>query len=240
MAEALSKITAKTAGEICRKFALSDEAKPLLKDGMTPQQFLAVLQEKQLVPDALRFLGQALPKREAVFWAYTCAKDAAGATPPENVAKALAAVNKWVLDPSEDNRRATQAAYEAADLGTPAGCAAVAAFWSGGSMAPKDLPVDGHELIALCAPRPVFISAGSFQSDPWVDAKGMFLAAVGAGPVYKLLGKRDLGTTEFPPIETTLTDGEIAFRQHSGGHETGPNWPTFIQFASRYIRTHTE
>ena len=141
MAEALSKITAKTAGEICRKFALSDEAKPLLKDGMTPQQFLAVLQEKQLIPDALRFLGQALPKREAVFWAYTCAKDAAGATPPENVAKALAAVNKWVLDPSEDNRRATQAAYEAADLGTPAGCAAVAAFWSGGSMAPKDLPV---------------------------------------------------------------------------------------------------
>jgi len=104
----------------------------------------------------------------------------------------------------------------------------------------NDLPVDSHELIALCAPRPVFISCGAFKGDAWVDAKGMFLAAVGAGPVYKLLGKRDLGTTEFPPIETTLTDGEIAFRQHSGGHETGPNWPTFIQFASRYIRTHTE
>ena len=69
----------------------------------------------------------------------------------------------------------------------------------------------------------------------WVDAKGMFLGAVGAGPVYKLLGKRDLGTTEFPPVETTLIDGDIAFRSHSGGHTTGPNWPTFLAFASRYL-----
>jgi hypothetical protein len=86
----------------------------------------------------------------------------------------------------------------------------------------NDLPVDSHELVALCAPRPVFISCGAFTGDVWVDAKGMFLAAVGAGPVYKLPGKRDLGTTEFPPMETTLIDGEIAFRQHSGGHDMGP------------------
>ncbi len=99
----------------------------------------------------------------------------------------------------------------------------------------KDLPVDAHELVALCAPRPVFISAGATQGDGWVDAKGMFLAAVGAGPVYKLLGKKDLGATEFPPIETTLIDGDIAFRQHSAGHTPGPNWPTFLTFASRYF-----
>ena len=73
--------------------------------------------------------------------------------------------------------------------------------------------------------------------DGWVDAKGMFLAGVGAGPVYKLLGKKDMGTTEFPPIETPLIDGDVAFRQHSGGHTPGPNWPTFITFASRYIKT---
>jgi peptidoglycan/xylan/chitin deacetylase (PgdA/CDA1 family) len=101
----------------------------------------------------------------------------------------------------------------------------------------KDLPVDAHELIALCAPRPVFISSGSQQVEGgWVDAKGMFLGAVGAGPVYQLLGKKDLGTTELPPIETALIDGDIAFRQHSGGHTTGPNWPTFLTFASRYIK----
>ena len=81
-----------------------------------------------------------------------------------------------------------------------------------------DLPIDAHELVALCAPRPVFISGGSFNGDAWVDAKGMFLAAVGAGPVYKLLGKKDMRTTELPPIETTLIDGDVAFRQHSGGH----------------------
>jgi hypothetical protein len=99
-----------------------------------------------------------------------------------------------------------------------------------------DLPIDAHELVALCAPRPVFISGGSFNGDAWVDAKGMFLAAVGAGPVYKLLGKKDMGITEFPPIETTLIDGDVAFRQHSGGHTPGPNWPTFLTFAQRYLK----
>lgn len=106
-----------------------------------------------------------------------------------------------------------------------------------GPLTPNDLPVDAHELIALCAPRPVFISSGSLQVEGgWIDGKGMFLAAVAAGPVYRLLGKQDLGTTEFPPLETALIDGDIAFRQHSGGHTAGPNWPTFLTFASRYIK----
>jgi len=106
-----------------------------------------------------------------------------------------------------------------------------------GPLTPTDLPVDAHELVALCAPRPVFISSGSPTVEgQWVDAKGMFLGGVHAGPVYKLLGKKDLGTMEFPSIETALTDGEIAFRQHSGGHTTGPNWPAFINWASRYIK----
>jgi hypothetical protein len=99
----------------------------------------------------------------------------------------------------------------------------------------NDMPVDSHELVALCAPRPVFISAGATNGDGWVDAKGMFLAGAGAGPVYKLLGKKDLRTAEFPPIETTLIEGDIAFRQHSGGHTSGPNWPVFLTFAERYL-----
>jgi hypothetical protein len=100
----------------------------------------------------------------------------------------------------------------------------------------NDLPVDSHELVALCAPRPVFISAGATEGDGWVDAKGMFLAAAGAGPVYKLLGKKDMGTIEFPPIETPLINGDVAFRQHTGGHTPAPNWPTFIAFAERYLK----
>lgn len=100
-----------------------------------------------------------------------------------------------------------------------------------------DLPVDSHELVALGAPRPVFIGGGATEGDGWVDAKGMFLAGEGAGPVYKLLGKKDMGVHEFPPIETALIDGDVAFRQHSGGHTPAPNWPTFITFASRYFKT---
>ncbi len=105
-----------------------------------------------------------------------------------------------------------------------------------GPLTALDLPVDAHQLVALCAPRPVFISAGSPQVEgQWIDAKGMFLAGVHAGPVYKLLGKKGLGTAEFPPLGTALVDGEIAFRQHAGGHTVGPNWPVFIKYAERYF-----
>ena len=108
-----------------------------------------------------------------------------------------------------------------------------------GPLTPADLPVDAHELIALCAPRPVFIGGGRTDTrtnDAWADPMGMFQAAAGAGPVYKILGGKDLGTTNFPPIETALIAGDIAFRQHSGGHTDEPNWPAFFQFAGRYVK----
>lgn len=103
------------------------------------------------------------------------------------------------------------------------------------SLTPDDLPVDAHELVALCAPRPVFISAGSPHVEgQWIDAKGMFLAGAHAGSVYTLLGKKDLGTMEFPVLGTPLISRDIAFRQHAGGHSTGPNWSTWIAWASGY------
>jgi hypothetical protein len=103
----------------------------------------------------------------------------------------------------------------------------------------NDLPVDSHELVALCAPRPAFIGAGA-AGDRGADPKGMFLAAVGAGPVYKLLGRKDLGTAEFPPVGTALIDGDVAYRQHPGGHTDLPNWPTFLTFADRYMKAPRE
>jgi hypothetical protein len=103
-----------------------------------------------------------------------------------------------------------------------------------------DLPVDGHELIALCAPRPVFIGGGSTSGsqagDGFADPRGMFMAAAAAGPVYELLGKKGLGTDVFPPVGTSLIDGDIAFREHSGGHTDVPNWPAFLSFAERYFK----
>jgi hypothetical protein len=105
-----------------------------------------------------------------------------------------------------------------------------------GPLTAKDLPVDSHELIALSAPRPLFIGAGNpAQGDAWVDPRGMFMATVAASPVYRLLGKRALDTDVFPPIETPLTAGELAYRQHAGGHTSGPNWPVFLEFAGRYF-----
>jgi hypothetical protein len=102
-----------------------------------------------------------------------------------------------------------------------------------------DLPVDAHQLIALCAPRPVFISYGAptgpGSEGQWVDQRGSFLAAVAAGPVYRLLGGRDLGTDQYPETGVALVDGEIAWRQHEGGHTTGPNWPAFLDWAARYM-----
>ena len=107
----------------------------------------------------------------------------------------------------------------------------------------NDLPVDSHELVAMCAPRAVFLSAGKsgYDAEPggdsWVDAKGTFLAGAGAGPVYRLLGRKDMGSTQFPPIETLVGgDADLAFRQHAGGHTDGPNWPFFLDFAVRHLK----
>jgi hypothetical protein len=124
-------------------------------------------------------------------------------------------------------------------------------YWMGGNYLKYTgrwdaLPVDSHELIAACAPRPVFISAGNGPgpanpdgtveiNDAWVDAKGSFLAAVGAAPVYALLGKRGLGRTDMPAIDTPVVEGDLGFRQHTGGHTPNPTWPTFLSFADRYL-----
>ncbi|MBK8946149.1 MAG: acetylxylan esterase [Ignavibacteriae bacterium] len=105
-----------------------------------------------------------------------------------------------------------------------------------GQLTANDLPVDSHELIALCAPRPIFIGVGSPEVEGnWIDAKGMFLAAVHAAPVYKLLGKKDLGVSEYPAMGTKLISGDIGFHQHFGGHTNAPNWETFLEFAKKYI-----
>jgi hypothetical protein len=115
----------------------------------------------------------------------------------------------------------------------------------GGPKNAGDLPVDAHELIALCAPRPVFIGGGADVGDgyanpggdAWADTKGMFLAEVAAGPVYRLLGARGLETVQYPPVGTALLQGDLGFRQHPYGHTPQPNWPYFLEFASRHFPT---
>lgn len=111
----------------------------------------------------------------------------------------------------------------------------------GGPLTPNDLPVESPELIALCAPRLVFISYGNPAAGDalWLDQQGSYMATVAAGAVWKLLGAKDLGvgnaykTAVKPPIGTALLDGQLAWRQHEGGHTDTPNMPYFIKWANR-------
>ncbi len=118
-----------------------------------------------------------------------------------------------------------------------------------GSKNAGDIPVDSHELIALCAPRLTFISYGiPEQGDAkWLDQKGSFMATVAAGEVFKLLGVQDLGvsndyrTAQMPPVNSGLLKGQLAWRQHDGGHTDAPNVKYFIQWADRFMgRTKTD
>lgn len=96
------------------------------------------------------------------------------------------------------------------------------------------MPVDSHELMALIAPRPLFITGGT--KDQWADPHGEFLACVGADPVYRLLGARGVGTTEMPQPDVSLVSGELAFRYHEGGHTDLLDWPVFLEFAKKYFK----
>ncbi len=101
----------------------------------------------------------------------------------------------------------------------------------------NELPVDAHMLIALSAPRPVFITGGT--TDQWADPVGMYLAEVAAGPVYRLLGKRDLGASNVPPpLDTPIIKGDLGFHYHTGGHAATPaDWKAFLDFAGKYLVT---
>ncbi|MCC6362687.1 MAG: acetylxylan esterase [Bryobacterales bacterium] len=99
---------------------------------------------------------------------------------------------------------------------------------------PDSLPVDAHMLLALIAPRPLLLSTG--DQDRWSDPRGEFLAAVAAGPVYRLLGKQDLGTDQFPPAGQPILH-TLGYSMHAGGHGAIPSdWDVFLQFMEKYLR----
>ena len=115
---------------------------------------------------------------------------------------------------------------------------------SSGSKTGCDLTIDSHELIALCAPRLTFISYGipGKGDSKWLDQQGSYKATVAAGVVFKLTGVKDLGVSndylneKMPPMLTGLLDGELAWRQHDGGHTDAPNFQFFIPWASKFLK----
>ncbi len=162
---AWARVAAKSATEAARSAKLGDEARALLRDGLAPADYLALLEARGFRADGVRFLASALPKREALWWACECLRPSAGAAPAQAVA--LQAVERYVRQPTDSNRRAAFTAAEAAGMDTPAGCAGLAAFMSGGSLAPADLPpvpppdhltavsVANAVVIAAVAPKPL-------------------------------------------------------------------------------------
>jgi hypothetical protein len=136
--QALAKVEAKTAAEICGALKLSPPAQKLLDPQVSPAEFLARLGETGMTQDAVGFLAYALPKREAVWWACQCVREA-GLDSSDNAKAALLAAAHWVADPSENHRRAAHAAAERAES-APESFVALGAFFSGGSMAPPEAP----------------------------------------------------------------------------------------------------
>lgn len=97
----------------------------------------------------------------------------------------------------------------------------------------NDLPVDSHCLLALIAPRPLFLSTGS--EDVWGDPHGEFLAARAAAPVYQIFGETGILETNFPPLDHALQH-DLGFNCHTGKHDVLPtDWVNFLDFADAHF-----
>jgi hypothetical protein len=140
----------RTVAEFSALAELEEPAMALLRED--PRAFITALVEAELFPDAVSFLAHVLPRNYAVWWAWLCAGGNRQEGRPPPAQAALDAVWRWIEQPTDANRRAALAAAEAADVGTPEGCAAFAVFLSGGSVAPPEAPpVEPDEFAAAKA-----------------------------------------------------------------------------------------
>ena len=130
------KVKEKTAAEVCKRVELDEKAAAILSEQHTPAEFLQLLIDQKLYTDAVRFLSQALPNREATWWACLAARDVLSEGSAPEQLSALESAEKWVYKPSEQNRGVTFNLAEQATFNHPASWAAVAAFWSGGNISP--------------------------------------------------------------------------------------------------------
>jgi hypothetical protein len=137
--EQLKKITVPDAREIC---ALATAAGfPLTApDGASPAAFLNDLLAARNLGEAVQFFAFALPPREAVWWACICSRESLPEPVPPPLQETMDAAEAWVRNPTDEHRRAAMSRAQATDMKSPAAFAAVAAFWSGGSLAPENLP----------------------------------------------------------------------------------------------------
>ena len=149
---------------------LGDEVRAVV-DGVqpppSPKRFVGMLMERGLHLDAVKFLAHALPRREAVWWVWVCARKASGPEPKRPIKDALDATERWIVQPTDEHRRQALTFGEAANFSTAAGCAALAAFMSGGSLAPPEAPPvpPGEFLTAKAVSGGVILSAVATEPD---------------------------------------------------------------------------
>lgn len=124
------------AAEVCRKFSLGEMARKLLTPEQTAQQYLELLRQNKQYMDAVRLLAYSVPVKTGIIWANWCARYFLQANPSDKLRSASDAVDKWISEPNDENRRAAMQAAQAAEYGTPSGSAALAVFFSGGNIAP--------------------------------------------------------------------------------------------------------
>ncbi len=176
--DSLKKITTPTARETCA-IAASGGFKLSAGDDVSPVEFLQELLAAKNLGDAVQFMAFALPAREAVWWACHCARQVQEDPASPAIAAAVEAAEAWVRRPTEENRRGALARAQATDFQSPAAWAAMAAFWSSGSMAPEhvpDVPAPGH-LVGCAVAGAVMLAA--VQSEPQLadEKRARFLAA---------------------------------------------------------------
>ena len=156
---------------------LSEEALALYAEHREPGAYAEVLIQNNHYVDTIRLLAHALPRREAVWWAWSCASKVAGEEPVEGVQAALDATREWIADPTDENSRDAMEKAENADLRTPAGCAALAAFLSGNSLAPPEVdPVAPGEFVgAKAVVGSVILAAVSQEPEKAAEKYQMFI-----------------------------------------------------------------
>lgn len=135
----LPKIAFENAAQVHQRYELADEVVDGLRTDLTPTEFLDQLCEHELWSEVIKFLAQALPKREVIAWALQCVRSNSDGTASPKAAAAIQATEVWLANPNEDHRRAAHVAAEEAGLGTPEGCLALGVFFSGGSLGPAHL-----------------------------------------------------------------------------------------------------
>lgn len=175
MSEAAQTVTATEA--LCTVAELSDKAVALMKPDYHPREFIRLLADNKMFPDAVRFLAHGLPKREAVWWAWVCARRADPDPDPE-IKAVLAATETWIAQPTDDNGRAAHEAAKEAGISTPAGCAGLAAFFCGSSLGPTHVqPIPpGEYLYAKAVSGAVIFAAVASEPEKAPEKFNNYLA----------------------------------------------------------------